>query len=176
LKNIAAVLLLAFVRAAGAQESLPAGAGRSLVLESCVQCHDLRAIVVQRKSEPAWRRSVNEMIWRGAALKPGEADVVTRYLATSFGNDRPSPAAAQHPLPASRGESTLARLLPPGRGRALVLGACVQCHDLAVTVTQRKTLPEWRTSVEQMVRLGSKLNGDEIRVVSRYLASSFGTQ
>jgi hypothetical protein len=57
-----------------------------------------------------------------------------------------------------------------------VLGACVQCHDLAVTVTQRKTLPEWRTSVEQMVRLGSKLNGDEIRVVSRYLASSFGAQ
>ncbi|HEY3056366.1 MAG TPA: hypothetical protein VGK31_10605 [Thermoanaerobaculia bacterium] len=172
---MATVLLLAFAGVARAQESLPPGAGRSLVLESCVQCHDLRAVVSQRKSEAAWRRSVDEMIWRGAALKLGEAEVITRYLATSFGTARPSPAAAQHPLPVGEGEK-LEKSLPPGKGRALVLGACVQCHDLAITVMQRKTLQEWRTSVEQMVRLGSKLNGDEIRVVSRYLASSFGTQ
>lgn len=169
---LAAISLLIITAGASAQESLPAGSGRALILESCVQCHDLRPVVSQRKSEMAWRRSIDEMIWRGAALKPGEAEVITRYLATWFGVARPSPVASQHPLPPGEG----AEKLPPGKGRALVLAACVQCHDLSMTVSQRKTLAEWRTSVEQMVRLGSKLNGDEIRIVARYLADSFGPQ
>ena len=172
MRTIAAFLLLAFAGVVHGQENLPPGPGRALVLESCVQCHDFRAIVSQRKSEAAWRRTVDEMIWRGAAMKPGEADVVVKYLTMM---ERPSPAASPHPLPAARGEGTLNNL-PPGKGRALVMAACVQCHDLAVTTAQHKTLAEWRASVEQMVRLGSKLNGDEIRIVSRYLAPSFGAQ
>jgi mono/diheme cytochrome c family protein len=171
-RALAAVSLFVITGAAGAQESMPAGSGRALILESCIQCHDLRAVVSQRKSETAWRRTVDEMIWRGAALKPGEAEVIARYLATSFSAARASSAASQHPLPAAEGSEKL----PPGKGRALVLGACVQCHDLSITVAQRKTLQEWRSSVEQMVRLGSKLNGSEIQVVSKYLSANFGSQ
>ena len=63
--------------------------------------------------------------------------------------------------------------LPAGVGRDLVIATCVQCHDLAVTMAQRKTLAEWRQSVDAMVRLGAKLNGSEIQTVARYLAKGF---
>jgi len=72
---------------------LPAGDGRALVLQGCVQCHDLRNSVSQRKPEAAWRRTVDEMIWRGAPLMADEADVVTKYLTESFGPNKPIPDA-----------------------------------------------------------------------------------
>ena len=137
-----------------------------LVLEACVQCHDTRAITSQQKSEAAWRRTVNEMIWRGAPLMPGEVDVVVKYLVL----------AGQAPaLPGQPRTAVLhADALPPGTGRELVLSACVQCHDLETTTSQRKTREEWRHSVEQMARLGAKLNGSELQVVTNYLSRAFG--
>jgi mono/diheme cytochrome c family protein len=175
-KTLSKIAVLAWMAApAFAQENLPPGQGRSLVLEACVQCHDLRAVVSQRKSEAAWRRTVDEMIWRGTPLMPGEADVVTKYLTSTFGTDSGGqvpvqPKAAVLDLENGR----YAKYLPPGRGRALVVGACVQCHDLALTVTQRKTRQAWHRSVEQMAHLGAPLNGSEIHVVAAYLARAFG--
>src|SRR5262249_40708465 len=86
-------------RSAGGQksdsaESLPEGAGRTLILQACVQCHDFKSIVSQRKTREAWRRTVNEMIWRGAPLLGDEAEVITNYLAAAFGPDAPVPKAA----------------------------------------------------------------------------------
>jgi mono/diheme cytochrome c family protein len=72
---------------------LPAGEGRTLMLQGCVQCHDQRNSVSQRKTEAGWRRTVNEMIWRGAPLMADEAETITRYLAESFGPGKPVPDA-----------------------------------------------------------------------------------
>ncbi len=164
--GIAVVLTVFCATAARAQESLPPGPGQSIVLDACVQCHDLHWIVSQRKTESAWRRTVNEMIWRGAPLMPGEADVVTRYL-SSMGE-------AKRETRSANTNDQFAKYLPPGPGRALVIGSCVQCHDLGITVAQRKTADAWRRSVEQMARLGARLNGSEIQVVTKYLARAFG--
>jgi len=147
------------VSAAYGQETLPPGNGQQLVLNVCVQCHDLRWIVSQHKSESAWRRTVNEMIWRGAPLMPGDIDVLTKYLATMKQSSDPSINA-----------------LPPGAGRSLVIAACVQCHDLALTVSQHKTLDEWRQSVERMAHIGARLNGREVETVAKYLAGAFGPE
>lgn len=156
------------------QENLPPGPGQTLILEACVQCHDLRAIVSQQKSESDWRRSVNEMIWRGAPLMPGEMDILTRYLSTTFGAQQPVRAAIQKlsPPPVAQ-KDKFAKYLPPGPGRALVIEECARCHDLAITVVSRKTPEFWRRSVEQMARLGARLNGSEIQVVADYLARAF---
>jgi hypothetical protein len=70
---------------------LPVGEARDLIFEACVQCHDLRNTVSQRKTEAGWRRTIDEMIWRGAPLMTDEADTVTKYLAASFGPDKPIP-------------------------------------------------------------------------------------
>ena len=69
----------------------PDGQGRDLIFQACVQCHDLGNTVTQRKSAAAWKRTVDEMIWRGAPLMTDEAEIVTKYLADSFGPDKPIP-------------------------------------------------------------------------------------
>jgi len=152
MKTIAAVLIL--------WGGLNPGPGRDLVLTACVQCHDLRWVESQHKSEAAWRRTVNEMVWRGAPLMPGDVDVITRYLS--------------QPRAAEVGGASAATTLPPGPGRDLVVATCVQCHDLATTTSQRKTLREWHESVERMAHLGAKLNGRDIEIVAQYLAKEFG--
>ena len=71
---------------------LPNGQGRDVIFQACVQCHDLRNTVAQRKTASGWKRTVDEMIWRGAPLMADEAETVTKYLASSFGPDKPIPA------------------------------------------------------------------------------------
>src|SRR5260370_9567012 len=70
---------------------LPDGAARDLIFQTCVQCHDLRNTVAQRKTPAAWKRTVDEMIWRGAPLMSDEAETITRYLFESFGPDKTIP-------------------------------------------------------------------------------------
>jgi hypothetical protein len=70
---------------------LPDGEARDLIFQACVQCHDLRNTVAQRKTAAGWKRTVDEMIWRGAPLMSDEAGTVTKYLTASFGPDKPIP-------------------------------------------------------------------------------------
>jgi len=156
-------------------ERLPGGAGQTLLLEACVQCHDLRPVTMQRKTAAGWRRTVNEMIWRGAPLMPGEAEVVTGYLTASFGTQAQRAAPRQAvavSAPDRKGDDN--RFLPPGEGRALLLKACLRCHDVRTTVAQRKTREGWRRSVHQMVAIGAPLSGSEVEVLTRYLSDAFG--
>ena len=55
--------------------------GQVLMNEACVQCHDVRIIVSQRKTAAAWRRTINEMIWKGAPLMADEVPILAEYLA-----------------------------------------------------------------------------------------------
>ncbi len=165
--------------AAGAEENarpegLPSGAGQALLLEACVQCHDLRPVTSQRKTAAGWRRSVNEMIWRGAPLMPGEAEVLSRYLAASFGTREQTSISAVRRAGAGPSKEDDSRFLPPGHGRALVLKACLKCHGVVTTVSQRKTREGWRRSVHQMVAIGAPLVGGESEVLTDYLAAAFG--
>src|SRR5262245_39029856 len=106
--------------------SLPEGAGRALLLQACVQCHDFKSIVSQRKTSDAWRRTVTEMIWRGAPLVADEASILSNYLSSAFGTESASPAsskpAAKTPPPRAE-DGQWAKYLPSGEGRSLVLQA-----------------------------------------------------
>lgn len=172
--QLALLLLAGLVTPTGpsfGQALLPPGVGQSLVLEACVQCHDLRPILSQRKSALEWRRTVNEMVWRGAPLFPGEAPLVADYLGQSFGT-APRPQAASVP----QDEERARQALPADDGKELLLAACVQCHGLATTTNAKKSEAEWRRSVEQMAALGARLNGREQDVLARYLARALGAK
>jgi len=173
-------LALATIGTAAGQEPI---AGPTLLLEACVQCHNLKAVTDQRKDEASWRRTVNEMIWRGAPLMPGEADVLSRYLARSFAATAPPARSggvddARRTKPAAQARVSAPDLhernLPPGPGRALVLRACVSCHGLATTINLRKTREQWSRSVDVMVRLGARLQAGEIETVADYLTGFLG--
>src|SRR5882672_8386718 len=75
--------------------SLPEGEARTIILSACVQCHNLRNTVSQRKTAARWRRTVNEMIWRGTPLTADEAETIIKYLAVSFGPDKPMPTVVR---------------------------------------------------------------------------------
>ena len=84
---------------------LPPGEGRAVMLKACVQCHDLRNTASQRKTEGGWRRTVNEMVWRGTPLVGDEAEIVVKYLARSFGPEKAEPGLVEKVFGGGRGES-----------------------------------------------------------------------
>jgi mono/diheme cytochrome c family protein len=59
---------------------LPDGEGKGLILASCVQCHNLRSVVGQRKDAEDWRRTVHDMVERGAQITGEEAEIISRYF------------------------------------------------------------------------------------------------
>jgi mono/diheme cytochrome c family protein len=172
------------------------------MLQACVQCHDFKCVVSQRKTADAWRRTINEMVWRGAPLLSDEVAVLTDYLAASFGPDSsplrssssktaaktPGPKADKNQPKADKNqpkadknqpkadENHWAKYLPAGEGRSLVLQACARCHDLKTVVARRAPAASWRRSVNEMVILGASLTAGEITVVAKYLATSFGPE
>jgi cytochrome c5 len=68
-------------RPADPAQMLPDGEGKGLILATCVQCHALRTVVAQPKDAAAWRRTVHDMVARGAQLTWAEAEIAARYLA-----------------------------------------------------------------------------------------------
>jgi len=64
---------------------LPDGEGKGLILATCVQCHGLQEIVGQRKDGDGWRRTVQDMVSRGAQITPEEAGLISSYLERSMG-------------------------------------------------------------------------------------------
>src|SRR5258705_1659832 len=75
--------------------SLPEGDARTIILSGCVQCHNLANTASQRKTADRWRRTVNEMIWRGAPLTADEAETIIKYLAVSLGSNKTIPAVVK---------------------------------------------------------------------------------
>jgi len=145
-----------------AQESSPGGL--RVLEEACVQCHGLELIFRQQKTAESWRESIVLMMWRGAPLLPGEAEIIQEYLVSDFGrNLTPSSTATSVNEIAA---------LPEGPGKTLVAEACAGCHDLSPIFAARRNGADWRRIVEEMVRLGSPLSGSEPETVIDYLTTS----
>ena len=138
--------------------------GLRVLEEACVQCHDLDLIFSQQKTEEAWRESIVLMMWRGAPLLPGEAEIIQNYLVSDFGSNLTPASAATAVNEISA--------LPEGAGRTLVVEACAGCHDLSPIFSRRRNEEEWRGIVNDMVRLGSSLDGGESEAVINYLSTA----
>jgi len=68
-----------------APEAYPAPTdGETLVTQHCVDCHTLDRVKTAKKSEEAWRTTVERMIQQGARLSPEEKEAVIKYLAENF--------------------------------------------------------------------------------------------
>lgn len=79
----AAVLVLVAAAPAGAQD-FPEGAGKTLIMRSCGQCHPTDQIARQKKTEQDWQSTVVRMAGRGAKVTSEESDTIIKYLAASF--------------------------------------------------------------------------------------------
>jgi competence ComEA-like helix-hairpin-helix protein len=69
---------------------LPEGEGRAEVMLSCAGCHDLRQVIVQKKSRVAWRTSVQKMVSEyKAPVDKQDLPVLVAYLSANFGEKNP---------------------------------------------------------------------------------------
>jgi mono/diheme cytochrome c family protein len=71
----------------------PAGSGKSVADQSCLQCHSASMVLQQRLTEKQWIASLDKMIRWGAAVPADRKDELIAYLVTNFGpdNDRFDP-------------------------------------------------------------------------------------
>jgi competence protein ComEA len=69
--------------------------------------------------------------------------------------------------------SALAVELPDGPGKAETEKLCVQCHDLAKSVSMRQDENGWAVTMTKMFAMGMKGSNEEMEAVFGYLVKSF---
>jgi len=69
---------------ASAYGPLPDGAGKSILLNICTQCHTLDRVRVRGGDRQSWEDLLNHMLNEGAPLSDEEYAVLLNYLARNF--------------------------------------------------------------------------------------------
>ena len=71
----------------------PAGPGKPVADQACLQCHSASMVLQQRLTEKQWTASVEKMMRWGAAVPADKKDELLAYLVANFGpeNDRFEP-------------------------------------------------------------------------------------
>jgi mono/diheme cytochrome c family protein len=59
-------------------------------------------------------------------------------------------------------------------GRDLVVGKCLQCHSDTIWRDQRQDARAWEATLYRMVARGAVWTGEDIKIMSNYLATDFG--
>ena len=150
--------------AGGASNALPSGEGKDIVAMMCSQCHALRMVTVLRDGPLGWKKTVDEMVLRGAQIDAQQAQTVIQYLSRNFAPGI-QPMQSGVPIPE----------LPPGPGLDLVKSHCTLCHDLGRVVGVQRTKQEWDETVNNMMsRAPNMATSDEVRAMAAYLSSQFG--
>ena len=77
---------LALAAAAAAADPAVIERGKAEEKRSCVACHGLRIIHIQRLSRGQWDREITKMVGWGSQVKDREA--LLEYLAVSYSDDK----------------------------------------------------------------------------------------
>lgn len=76
--SIAGICLFLFA----ASSAFAQPAAKAIVDRECAKCHSLNKVYKANKNAAAWETTVDRMIKKGAAVRPGEKDAVLKYLNT----------------------------------------------------------------------------------------------
>jgi cytochrome c oxidase cbb3-type subunit 3 len=108
-------------------------AGAELVTQACLACHSEEMLAQQRLPRDKWGAEVKKMVGWGAAVSPGDVDVLADHLAALYGPDagvwEPRMIAADRARAALEPEDDgpLARG-DAAHGKALFAERCASCH------------------------------------------------
>ena len=67
---------------------LPDGKAKTLIENTCTECHGLDTVVSNTMSADKWRSTVNSMVKKGATLSAAEIDTVVNYLSVYFSEEK----------------------------------------------------------------------------------------
>ncbi|HET7912773.1 MAG TPA: hypothetical protein VFL49_12130 [Pseudolabrys sp.] len=62
---------------------------------------------------------------------------------------------------------------PPGEGLELIERSCINCHDIYMITSKRKTPQEWAATLGVMVDRGADVTPEEMQVIEEYLSQHF---
>jgi len=79
---------------------------------------------------------------------------------------------AQDSAPKTTATATATAAANPGRD--LVVGKCLQCHADTIWRDQRQDARAWEATLYRMVARGAVWTGEDIKIMSNYLATDFG--
>ena len=161
---------------------LPEGEGKAIAVENCQACHKLTNLTKAHKSLDDWKDTVETMIERGANVPADKIDTLVKYLAQNFGPQSataPASGAAAPPAPASSANAAPAAAakpveLPEGDGKAIATENCQACHKLTNVTRARKSLDEWKDTVQTMIDRGANVPADKLDILLQYLVKNFG--
>jgi hypothetical protein len=136
-------------------QALPDGKGKAEFVESCTACHRTEMTTRLRKTPDEWRKTVDDMVARGADGSKEDIDNIVLYLSTNFGTDKPGAAAATPsttPSSTSVGPEALNSSEVDRLKGLLAENACLTCRLIekqgAYTETGLKGLGARRTTHE----------------------------
>jgi cytochrome c5 len=64
---------------------VPDGPGKSILLNTCTMCHDLKRIRQGRRSSEEWEETLISMLNEGAPLSDDQFPIIHEYLSKNFG-------------------------------------------------------------------------------------------
>lgn len=145
--------------------TLPAGDAKEIVAKACNQCHGLAMIMTLRDGRVGWQEMVDNMILRGAQVRPEEANLTIDYLFENFG---PSKAPMQSP------KGTVLTLAD-GAGKTVIESHCMFCHDVGRITGVTRSKNEWEETVKRMMHRGNiSVTPDEVQTMTAYLTAQYG--
>lgn len=62
---------------------------------------------------------------------------------------------------------------PPGEGLDLIQRSCINCHDIYMITTKRKTPQQWAEVMDLMAARGAEVTPDEMQIIEEYLSQNF---
>jgi mono/diheme cytochrome c family protein len=164
--------------------------GRDILLNRCVQCHDLRTVLVKPRSPETWVQTVRRMAER-AVLKPiseSQQWYVSAYLiAVSPELQESLQEKLQQDRATDKSKASFAAATKPGlRENAAAIpfdmtqakqafeDACSQCHSVnKVAKSPPASVAEVRTLVARMVDNGLEATPRDLEAIIFYLTQTY---
>jgi hypothetical protein len=87
-KLFLSLVLCIAVFSAIAQELLPDGKGRDVLIISCTQCHGLDYLGNVSLTTAQWENALYDMIGRGAIVEKNDLEILRNYLIDNYATDR----------------------------------------------------------------------------------------
>jgi cytochrome c5 len=160
-------------------------AGRDVLLDKCVRCHDLKTILAKPRAPAGWWDTVERMAEKPALFSPmTEQDLyhVTAYLIAitpdlqkSTRKKRDEQVAREAEIKKAEPMTVAPAAALPASAKATYEKTCSQCHDLKdVDGAPPKTAADSRALVERMIKDNdAKIPAPDIAVVTAYLTAHY---
>jgi mono/diheme cytochrome c family protein len=162
--------------------------GQSVLIISCVQCHDLRTVLVKPRTPDEWTDVVRRMSERSSVLKPitpRDQQYVIAYLVAispdlqqGVAKQREQEQAHTTAKANARSATTMATTTEQFdlvRSRKIFEMSCIQCHALSLVENRPPRTPKQAEDlVARMVDNGLEAPEADLRQIIFYLKTTYG--